>query len=165
MGKDELVNICALYEVSQGRRPPGRPHTSFSSLVRECVDPNKHFSGDDIVCTAQDRASWRRLTVDFSSVNRCWWRCCSEITLVSDQLYLIPTLWNLVSNVIEALLWKAPVRDCSRFVNHRPASLLCFYALVSDPGKRPLRKVNTLSKRSPQHVLQPEHCKSLPNKP
>ena len=103
MGKDEPANICALYEHSHGRRPPGRTHTSFSSQVRECIDPNKHSSGDDIVCTAQDRASWRRLTADFSSVNRCLWRCCSEITLVSDQLYLIPTLWNLVSNVIEAL--------------------------------------------------------------
>ena len=183
MGKDEPANICALYELSHGRRTPGRPHTSFSSQVRKCIDPNKHFSGDDIpkggggtlgisgwvgaagVCTAQDRASWRRLTVDFSSVDRCWWRCCSKIKLVSDQLYLIPILWKLVSNVIEALLWKAPVRDCSRFVNHRPASLLCFYVLVSDPGKRPLRNVSTLSKRSPQHVLQQDRCKSLPNKP
>ena len=87
MGKDEPANICALYELSHGRRPPGRTHTSFSSQVRECIDPNKHFSGNDIVCTAQDRASWRRLTADFSSVNRCLWRCCSEITLVSDQLF------------------------------------------------------------------------------
>ena len=55
MGKDEPANICALYELSHGRRPPGRTHTSFSSQVRECIDPNKHSSGDDIVCTAQDQ--------------------------------------------------------------------------------------------------------------
>ena len=43
MGKDEPANICALYELSHRWRPPVRTHTSFSSQVRECIDPNKHF--------------------------------------------------------------------------------------------------------------------------
>ena len=32
-----------------GRRSPGRPHKFFSSQVQEWIDPNEHFSEDEIV--------------------------------------------------------------------------------------------------------------------
>ena len=54
MDKDEPTNIYALCEPSNARRPPGRPHKSISSQVQEWIDPNKNFSKDDIMRTAQD---------------------------------------------------------------------------------------------------------------
>ena len=74
--KDELANIYPLYELppspppANWRRPPGRPHKSFSSQAQKWINPNKHLSEDDIVCSDQDRASWRRLTVNCSTVYR-----------------------------------------------------------------------------------------------
>ena len=75
--KDELANIYPLYELPpppplppHWRRPPGRPHKSFSSQAQKWINPNKHLSEDDIVCSDQDRASWRRHTVDCSSFGR-----------------------------------------------------------------------------------------------
>ena len=43
---------------------------TFPSQIQELIDHNKHLAEADIVWTAQDRASWRRLRVDSSSVDR-----------------------------------------------------------------------------------------------
>ena len=49
-----------------------RGSRSFPRQVQEWIDPNNYFLEDDIVGTAQDPASGRRLTVDCSSADR-WW--------------------------------------------------------------------------------------------
>ena len=83
MEKVKPMSIYSLYEPPTGKRPSGRPRRSFSRQAQEWIDPNNYFSKkkkkkktsrgrednnymseDDIVRTAQDRASWRRLTVD-----------------------------------------------------------------------------------------------------
>lgn len=56
-----------------GRSPSGIPRRSFSRQVQEWIGPNNYFLEDNIVRTAQDRAGWRRLTVDCSSSERWWW--------------------------------------------------------------------------------------------
>lgn len=43
---------------------------SVSCQFQEWIDSNKHFSENDIVRIAQNRASWRPLMVDSSSVDR-----------------------------------------------------------------------------------------------
>ena len=61
---------------------------SFSSQVLELIDPSKHFSEDDIVCTAKDWASWRWLTVDCSLVKRwcVWWFAGFTFDMPSDTV-------------------------------------------------------------------------------
>ena len=70
--KDELANIYPLYELPPPPREktPGRQHKSFSSQAQKWINPNKHLAEDDIVCSDQDRASWRRPTVNCSTVDR-----------------------------------------------------------------------------------------------
>ena len=73
MEKDEPDNSYALCEPSHGRRPSGRPRKSFPRQFQELIDPNDHYSKDEIVRTAQDQASRRRFTADFTPADRWWW--------------------------------------------------------------------------------------------
>ena len=57
--KDEPANVFAVIErtpspppPAQWEKTPGRLHKSFSIQFQERIDPNKHFSEDDIVCNA-----------------------------------------------------------------------------------------------------------------
>ena len=65
-----------------GEDPQGDGISPFSSQVQEIwIDWKKHFSADNIMCTGQNQASWRWLTVDCSLAKQWWWQHSKQVRI------------------------------------------------------------------------------------
>ena len=85
--------LGSLYEPSHRRGPQGRPQKSFSNQLqyKNGLTPTS-ISQRMTTCmyyTTLDRASWRWLTVDCSSVDWWWWWC------LAPEYFLHPSLFTM----------------------------------------------------------------------